>query len=246
MKNIKWTTLFAQCYCLIKGFSIRKLQTNSEIKAAFDLKNKVNYDVYQLPPLPQTEGFVYPKGAAYILGAFKGERLIGSIQLLDLTQTAAYSSKVYPNHVDYNRQTTYEVKGFVIDQEFQKNAGVIFNFLVYYSIIFSNQTNRDKWIVVTNKVFYDKIKRRSGLATEFISDEYTYVEDESTQSQYFKNYVESGQINDLCCYYIEMPTSKAVSRLMARFIRIAAMKIVKKLKGDIFSSNPRKTIQLTK
>lgn len=233
---MNWVKILVQCYCFVKGFRIRELKTRSEIKAAFDLKNKVNYDVSQLPPLPAKEDFVYPEGAAYILGAFKNKQLIGAIQLLDLTQIDAYSSKVYQKPLDFNPETTYEVKGFVVDRAFQKNINAIFNFLVYYSILFSGKTNRDKWIVVTSKVFYDKIKRRSGLETELIAVQYRYIKDDSTQSKYFKNYIDSGQINALCCYYIKMPKDGKMSHLGARFFTIAALKTLKKVKGLILPS----------
>lgn len=127
------TRLLMNIYCFINGFKVKELKTKSELKAAFDLKNKVNYIQSGLPLLAPKDDFIYPKGRAYILGLFKNKRLIGSIQLLDLTIIAPYAFKLYPNaNLDYNPETTYEVKSFVVDTSYQKNIRQVDNLCCYY------------------------------------------------------------------------------------------------------------------
>ena len=82
------------------------------------------------------------------------------------------------------------------DECFQHGIGGVFNVLMFYAMFFTEKTRRDKWLVVTSNTFYDKIKKRSGLPTTFISNEYHYVEDDTTQSRYCYNYGKEGILKE--------------------------------------------------
>lgn len=233
MKKNNWVKWLMQCYCFINGFKVKELKSKSEFKVAFDLKNKVNQALSGLKPLPANDEFVYPKGAAYALGVFKKKQLIGTIQLSDLTQVEPLTAKLFPK-VTYQPESTYEVKSFVVDTSFQKNIGAAFNILVFYCIAFSNRTNRDKWLVITSNTFYKKIKKRSGLETELLGDQYEHIEDNTFQSRYSKNYVENGQAENLCCYYILIPKG-VIKELTLKFLKNAMVKTVKKLNVPTFT-----------
>jgi hypothetical protein len=216
-------------YCLLNGFQVKKLSSRSELKAAFDLKNRVNQAQSGLKAVPEADEFIYPKGLALILGVYRKGKLIGSIQLMDLTQIEPYTSKVYAKaNLDYQPSTTYEVKSFVVDTPFQHGIGGVFNILVFYAIFFTEKTQRNKWLVVTSNVFYEKIKKRSGLPTTFISDEYQYIEDDTTQSRYCRNYGKEGILKDYSCYYIHIPKGLLI-QLTFKFFRMSFQKTMQKI-----------------
>ena len=134
-------------YSFFHGFKVKILENKQDLKAAFDLKNRVNQDLTRLAAVPEEDDLIYPKGIARVFGFYKKEQLIGTIQLMDLTQIVPYASKMYANAtLDYNPKTTYEIKSFVVDTKYQHGVGGVFNFLLYYSIVFTQQTNRDKWV----------------------------------------------------------------------------------------------------
>lgn len=223
-----------ELYCLIQGFQVKKLTTRSELKTAFDLKNKVNKNLTGLEAVPKEEEFVYPKGIAHIIGVFKKGQLVGSIQLLDLTKIQSYTSKIYANtKLDYNPVTTYEVKSFVVDNEFQHGIGGVFNVLVFYAIYYSEISNIDKWLVATSTKFYEKIKKRSGLPTSLISQEYSYLEDNTTQSRYFRNYAAQDHLKDCTCYYIHIPKGILIG-LTFKFLRISTFKTLRRILPFLF------------
>lgn len=216
-------------YCLFNGFKVKVLKEKQDLKTAFDLKNRVNQHSTGLPAVPSEEEFVYPKGVAHILGIYKKGELVGSIQLMDLTQIASYASKSFGKAtLDYNPQRTYEVKSFVVDTTHQHGVGGVFNILLFYSLLFTEQTNRDKWLVVTSNAFYEKIKKRSGLPSEFIAQGVSYLADDTTQSRYFYNYIQQGNLEDFTCYYIHIPKG-ILLKLTFKFFRMSFFKTLKKL-----------------
>ena len=218
-----------ESYCLFHGFKVKILESKQDLKAAFDLKNRVNQYLTGLAPVPEEEALIYPKGIARVLGLYKKGQLIGTIQLMDLTQIIPYASKMYANAIlDYNPKTTYEVKSFVVDTQYQHGVGGVFNLLLYYSILFTQQTNRDKWLVVTSNSFYEKLKKRSGLPSMFISDDYCYLKDDSPQSRYSANYAEKEYLKDYTCYYIKIPQG-VLEKLAFKFFRMSITKSLKKL-----------------
>jgi hypothetical protein len=230
---MKWIKAIMELYCLFQGFQVKKLTTKKELKTAFDLKNKVNKNLTGLAAVPQEDEFVYPKGIAHFIGVFKKGQLIGSIQLLDLTQIQSYTSKIYANananaNLDYNPQTTYEVKSFVVDNEFQHGIGGVFNVLVFYAIYYSEISNIDKWLVVTSTKFYEKIKKRSGLPSSLISQKYHYEKDNTPQSRYFRNYIEQDHLKDCTCYYIHIPKGILIG-LTFKFLKISMLKTLKRV-----------------
>ena len=226
-KNMKWTDFFMKIYCLINGFKIKKLTTREELLASFHLKNKVNSSIYGLPPWEEKEEFIKPQGIGSIIGIYKKGQLIGSIHLMDLSNIESYSSKIFTTtSLNYNPKKTYEIKSFIVDKDFQTNIGVAFNMLIYYSIRFTEKTGRNKWLVSTRDTFYHKIKQKSGLPTTFISANSNYVNDGTTQAEYFKNYAAINGLENTCCYYIHIP--KGISgTLTLKFIRIVTTKTVK-------------------
>jgi hypothetical protein len=226
---MNWVKIFVNIYCYLNGFLVKKLTTKSELKVAFDLKNEVNQKVSGLKPLPEKEEFMYPEGLAVTFGLFAKEQLIGTIQLMDLTQIESYTSKVYAKITfDYEPQETYEIKSFVVDPSYQHGIGSVFNMLIYYCIVFTQETKRKQWLVVTRNTFYEKIKKRSGLPTTFIADECHYLEDDTIQSKYFRNYEKDNVLKGCTCYYIHIP-KRILSNLAVKFIKMLIIKTFKKL-----------------
>ena len=233
MKDTKWTDALIGLYCSLHGFKAKELTTREELMASFYLKNKINHRVYGLPHWEEKEEFIHPEGVAYLLGIYKKGQLIGSIHLMDLSRIASYASKVFTNATfDYQPKKTYEIKSFVVDTEYQKNIGAAFNILIYYAIRFTEKTGRNNWLVATRDTFYEKIKRRSGLPTEFISNENNYINDGSEQAQYFQNYEAIGGLENTCSYYINIPKG-IIQRLAVKFLKIAAVKTLSKLRAIV-------------
>jgi hypothetical protein len=237
---MKWIKAIMDIYCLIQGFQVKKLTTKKELKTAFDLKNRINQSLSDLPPLAEKDEFIYPEGLAYTIGVFHKKQLIGTISLMDLTQTDCYTAKAYANAtLDYEPQKTYEVKSFVVDTNYQHGIGGVFNVLIFYAIFFSERSRRNQWLVLTSNIFYKKIKQRSGLPTELISDSCSYVIDNSVQSRYLQNYMKLDLFQDYTCYYIKIPKG-ILMRLTFKFLRMSVMKSLKRI--PLFSSfQKRKT-----
>ena len=234
MKGTKWTDALIGLYCLLHRFKTKELTKREELIASFHLKNKINHRVYGLPNWEEKEAFINPEGVAYLLGIYKKGRLIGSIHLMNLSKITSYASKIFTKATfDYQPEKTYEIKSFVVDTEYQKNIGATFNILIYYAIRFTEKTGRNNWLVATRNTFYEKIKRRSGLPTEFISNKNNYINDGSPQAQYFQNYEAIGGLENTCSYYINIPKG-IIQRLAMKFLRIATVKTLNKLKAIIF------------
>ena len=230
---MNWIKILITIYCYFNGFKIKQLNTKEELKAAFDLKNRVNQSLSGLKPLTEEDEFIYPKGLAAAFGLFIKGQLVGTIQLMDLAQIVPYTSKMYVNAaLDYKPEETYEVKSFVVDHSYQHGIGGAFNTLIYYAIALTQKTNRNQWLVVTSNTFYEKIKKRSGLPTTFISNEYHYLEDDSTQSRYCRNYGKEGMLKDYTCYYIHIPRG-ILSKLTLKFLRTAIAKTLRLLNDSI-------------
>ena len=231
---MKWTDFFIKIYCLINGFKIKKLTTREELLASFHLKNKVNSSIYGLSPWEEKEEFIQPQGIGSVIGIYKKGQLIGSIHLMDLSQIASYASKIFTKATfDYNPEETYEIKSFVVDTDYQKNIGAAFNILIYYSIRFTENTGRNNWLVATRDTFYEKIKRRSGLPTEFISNDNHYINDGSPQARYFQNYDIIGGLDNTCSYYINIPKG-IIEQLTLKFLRMAIIKTLNRFRAPLF------------
>lgn len=215
---MSFTKVIMSFYCLINGFQVKELTTKQELKASFDLKNKINQELYGLPSLPEEDEFIYPEGGAYFLGIYKKREMIGCVHLMDLSKIDAYVSKLFANATfDYHPQTTYEIKSLAVDIKHQDAAGTVYKVLMYYSMLHTIKMNRNRWVVVTRESFYQLI-RRSGLKTEMISKTCAVKKDDTPQSRYYQNYDGMGILEGVCSYYIEIP-KHAPSIQMKKFFR---------------------------
>lgn len=229
-------------YCLMQGFQVKNLTTKSELKAAFDLKNRINQELSGLPPLPEDEDFIYPEGVAYVIGVFHKKQLIGTISLMDLTKIDCYTQKAFANApLNYEPTKTYEIKSFVVDKNYQHGIGGVFNVLIFNALYLTEKSKRNNWLVLTSNVFYEKIKKRSGLPTEFISDSCAYVIDDSVQSRYLQNYMNLDLFQHYTCYYIKVPKG-ILAGLTFKFIRMSITKSLKR----IFPSFPKQKVVIIK
>lgn len=230
-----------RCYCLFNGFWVKPLTERSELKAAFDLKNQVNQELTGLEPLAAEEEFVYPEGIARLVGVYTREKLIGTMYLMDLTKVESIASKLYADATfTHSPETTYEIKSFVVDTRYQHGVGRLFNILMFYAVLFTQETNRTTWLVITSNKFYDKVKRKSGLKTQLISDQYQHVADDTPQSRYSYNYIKDGLIKDYSCYYIYIPKKMLVEYTL-NYFKLTISVLLKKIKPFPSINHLRKT-----
>ncbi|MEO1259514.1 MAG: hypothetical protein AAFZ15_11985 [Bacteroidota bacterium] len=200
-----WTSPIIKIYCLIKGLKVRSLTTDGELEEAFDLRNRVYQEVYHFKPVEPTKEVIRPKGLAFYVGVYQKGKLVGCLRLMDITQISPFVSFFYKNpNLDKPFNKTYEMAGLVVEPKLQSTDSHIFFILLYYAFQFTLKNGRQYWLASTWKSLYQYIKRMGGIA-QFITDEVGFVDDGSPKASFLKNYLENGNANDYCCYYVTLP-----------------------------------------
>lgn len=211
--------------CRINGLRLTVAETDEDLLAADTFRQNIYTQYYAMDKLQVTSELVRPKGLAKCLCLKKGDQIVGTVALIDLTNASSYAAAVFDGStLNYDPAKTYEFTRLTLDRNHQRSDHIYFLLLVFACYRETLRNGRSQWLACSHKRVIRQIHNFGGK-TQILAKAQKFATDGSYQAIYWSNLkLDERTLRDYRAYLVLCDKSM-LKRAVKKFLKRKLLKL---------------------